>query len=288
MMLVRSGTALLREPQLSPFNGPVVNQATTVYPQSRKMIMSICAAALIAVLLGVIDILTDRDYSTAEAAWFIGLIVVLAAVLILRFMRMATVADANGLVVRSFFRSRRVPWSRIQAIMVEANAGHFTEERQPKEIAVAYRDNGRRMPLFGVDDKNLAATNRQLTVEVELLRQRWLASRGESWQPIAAVQTKAAEMARYKVSSAVVGLLGFMSAIFVMVIITTVLVVAQVEFDSPLFLDGDSDPSPLLLGLMLGVPTIVGILAWVGSALARRRIRLADEERPVPDPGISP
>jgi hypothetical protein len=234
------------------------------------MIMSIGAGVLIAVLLGIVEILTG-DYGTTAAIWIIGLIVVLSVVLMLRFVRLATVVDATGLVIKGFATTRRVPWSRIQAIIVETNASSLTEERHPKEIAVAYLDTGRRLQLAGVDDKNLAATNRQLPVEVELLRQRWIAGRGASWQPVAAVQAKAAEMARYKVSSAVVGLLGFICAIVVMVVVAVVLVVVQ----GSELVDGDSDALPILLGLVFCVPTVVGIVAWIGSVISRRRARLA-------------
>jgi hypothetical protein len=258
----------------------VVNQATTVYPQSRKMIKSIGTAALIAVVLGAIDILMDGS-STAEVIGLIGIVVFLAAVLMLRFMRMATIVDGMGLAVRDIVRTRRVPWSRIQSINIETNPSHFTESRHPKEIAVAYLDTGRRLQLPGVDDKNLAAMNLHLPVVVESLRQRWVSGRGAGWQPIAAVQARAAEMARYKVSSAVVGLLWFMAAVLVMVLLAVVLVVLSVGLDVPVFVDGDSGLFlPVLLGLILGVPIIVGASAWIGSVVTRRRDRLAPPPLP--------
>jgi len=237
------------------------------------MIKKIGVAVLLALLAGFIEIISD-DYSAPATYGFIGFTVVLASVLFLLFTRLATVVDATGLVVKGFFTTRRVPWSRIQEIIVEANPSHYTEERHPKEIAVAYLDTGRRVPLRGIDDKNLAAVNLHLSTTVASLRQRWIASRGAAWRPIGAVQAKAAEMARYKMGSWVVGLKAFMSAVVMAVVLAVALAILNIEFDLPVFVDGDSALFlPVVLGLVLGTPTIVGILAWITSAVRRRRAR---------------
>jgi hypothetical protein len=252
-----------------------MNQATTVYRQSPKMIKSVGTGALIVVALGAINFLWD-GYSTAEVVWLIGISAVLAAVLIVRFTRVKTVVDGTGLAVKDLVTTWRVPWSRIQAIMIETNPGHFTDSRQPKEIAVAYLDTGRRLPLLGVDDKNLAAMNLGLWTVVESLRQRWAAGRGAGWQPISAVHTRVAEMAHYRVGSGVVGLLWFMSATAVTVLVAMALVIVSREFDVPAFVDSESELFlPVLLGLVLGVPVIVGIVAWIASTVRRRRDRAA-------------
>jgi hypothetical protein len=251
-----------------------VNQATTVYQQSRAMVRSIGVAVSVAVLLGAMEILTD-DYSTPAAVGIIGSIVLLAAVLMLRFMRLATVVDATGIAVKGFVATRRVPWSRIQTIVVETNPSHFTEDRHPKEIAVAYLDTGRRLTLRGIDDKNLSSMNLQLANVVDSLRQRWITGRGDGWQPVAAVQAKAAEMARFRVSATVVGLLWFIAGVGVMALVSTTLVLLKGELDLPVFVDGGSGLFlPLLFGLLLGVPAVAGIIAGINSTVQRRRARM--------------
>jgi hypothetical protein len=251
----------------------VVSQEPTVYRQSRTMVKSIGVAVLVAVLLGAVEILTG-DFSAPAAAGVIGSIVVLAAVLMLRFMRLATVVNASGIAVKGFVATRRVPWSRIQAITVELNPSHFTESRHPRQIAVAYRDTGRRLHLRGIDDKNLAASNLQLSTVVESLRQRWIAGRGEGWRPVAAVQAKAAELSRFLVSAAVIGLLWFMSTIGIMAVLATALVLIKGELGLPVFVDSGSGLFlPVLLGLLFGVPIVAGVAGGLHSAAQRRRAR---------------
>lgn len=239
------------------------------------MIKSIGGGLTLAVLLGAIEFLTE-DYDPALAWGLIAFIVALASVLFVRFTRLATVADHTGLVVRGFVTTHRVSWSRVQEIIVEVNASHYTEQRHPREIAVAYLDTGRRLPLRGVDDKNLAAMNLQLPAAVAALRERWIAGRGEHWQPIAAVQAKAADMAQHGVSPAVLGMLVFIATVAVTTILAVVLLLLRVEFDLPVFVDADSGLFlPLLFGLLLGVPVLAGTVVGIRSAATRRRARAA-------------
>lgn len=236
------------------------------------MVLTIGGAVLVAVLLGAIDILRE-DYSPPVAGAIIGSIVVFSAVLMLRFTRLATTVDATGVAIKGFFTTRRVPWSRIQAIIIETNSSHYTESKHPKQIAVAYLDNGRRLHLRGVDDKNLEAMNLQLPTVVDFLRQQWIAGRGDGWRPVADVQAAAAQMARFGVSAAIVGVVWFLAGVAVMTVLTTTLILLKGELDLPVFVDGGSGFLALVFGLMLGVPVIAGVVAGLHAAAQRRRAR---------------
>src|SRR4026207_433910 len=70
----------------------------------------------VAVLIGV---LSDDAWSAATKFWFIAGFFVIVGLLVTWAYRSATVTSPEHLTVRGLFRTRRIPWSRVQAIMIE-------------------------------------------------------------------------------------------------------------------------------------------------------------------------
>src|SRR5262245_49658683 len=68
-----------------------------------------------------IAVLSDDAWSVAARFWFTAGFFAIVGLLVAWAYRSATVTSPGYLTVRGLFRTRRIPWSRVQAIMIEAN-----------------------------------------------------------------------------------------------------------------------------------------------------------------------
>ena len=217
----------------------------------------------VAVLIGV---LSDDAWSAAAKFWFIAGFVVIVGLLVTWVYRSATLTSPEHLTVRGLFRTRRIPWSRVQAIMIEINPGSFAEADAPKRIVVAYDADGRRISLPHLSEKTLVERYGGLESEVDSIRAAWLAGRGEGWLPLADAQAKAADMARYGINSWMVGLAWASLTLLVVAIVFAVGLVVGVKAAWPLSLI-------FLPEAILVVPVVVFFVAAVASLISRRRAR---------------
>jgi hypothetical protein len=188
-----------------------------------------------------------------------SLMIFAAAAIVLALVwgaRVATVVRADYIGRRGLLGTKKIPWRDVQDIRIEANVAKYVKDSAPKELAMVYRTNGRRMTLIHLNQKNLNGFHLVLADEVEKIRNRWLERRGADWRPVPKVQQAAATMARYGVKSWVVGFRWAISAIFVMTVVTLANDVV--------------DPFSIWV-LTLGVPAIVFVGATIVTALRRRR-----------------
>jgi hypothetical protein len=169
-----------------------MSRVTTTYRQSNKTVIGMAAAVVVALGAVAADALNRQDVDARTVQIALGLYAVLIGLVIFRFARLATIASPEGLAARGFLWTRRVPWSRVQAIVIETTIS--IREQEEHEHAVAYLDNRRRLALPGVDDRNIEA----LPGAVDAMRQQWTAGRGSAWQPIESIQRVAAHRARHK------------------------------------------------------------------------------------------
>jgi hypothetical protein len=213
-----------------------------------------------------IEVSSDEAWGAAAKFWFIAAFFVIVGLLVTWAYRSATVTSPEHLTVRGLFRTRRIPWSRVQAIMIEMNPGAIAEGAAPKRIVVAYDETGRRIPLPHLNEKTFVEGYGSLESEVDSIRAAWLAGRGETWAPVAHAQARAAEMVRYGVNSWMVGL---MWASLTLPVVAIVFVVGLIV--------GVSGPWPVSLifqpGAFLVVPGLVFFVAAVASLISRRRAR---------------
>jgi hypothetical protein len=220
-----------------------------------------------------IEVLSDDAGSAAATLGFVAAFLVIVGLLVAWAYRSATVTTPEHLTVRGLFRTRRIPWSRVQAIMIEINPGAIAEGAAPKRIAVAYDATGRRVPLPHLNEKTFARRYGSLESEVDNIRAAWLAGRGEGWTPVAHAQAKAADMARYGVNSWAVGLMWASLTLPVVAIVFVTGLIVGVDAPWPwslMFL-----PEALLV-----VPIVVFFVAAVASLIARRRARTRATGRP--------
>jgi hypothetical protein len=224
------------------------------------LVMGLGAAAVL------IEVLSDDAWSAAAKVWFIAAFVVIVGLLATWAYRSATVTSPEFLTVRGLFRTRRIPWSHVQAIAVEINPGAIAESPAPQRIAVAYDAAGRRIPLPHLNEKTFAKRYGSLESEVDGIRAAWLAGRGEGWAPVAVAQAKAADMARYGINSWMVGLMWASLTLPVVAIVFAVGLIADVSAPWPLSL-------VFLPEAMLAIPAVVFFVAAVASLISRRRAR---------------
>jgi hypothetical protein len=213
-----------------------------------------------------IEVMSDDAWSAAAQFWFIGGFFAVVGLLVAWAFRSATMTSPEHLTVRGLFRTRRIPWPRVQAIMIEVNPGSFAEGSAPRRIVVAYDAAGRRIPLPHLNEKTFARRYGSLESEVDGIRAAWLAARGEDWVPVAHAQARAADMARYGINSWMVGL---MWASLTLPVVAIVFVVGLIS--------GVGSPWPLSLlfrpEALLVVPAAVFFIAAVASLISRRRAR---------------
>jgi len=231
-----------------------MSRVATTYRQSSKTVIGLATA--IATALGGVALTAlkgqggnDRDLYIA-----LGVYAALAVLVITRFARLATIASTKGLVARGLLWTRRVPWSRVQAVVIETTVS--LREQEEHEHAVAYIDNRRRLALPGVNDKNLDA----LPAAAEALRQQWISARGSAWQPIEAIQRVAAHRARHK-SALVLAVRWVKIGVGVMAVVWIVLIVFHAL-----------PPEELRLPIALGLAALVAIVGGVTENMRNRAL----------------
>ena len=231
-----------------------MSRVTTTYRQSNKAVLAL-AVALLTALGGVaFDRLDAQGVEADDLYLALGLYAVVMALVLIRFARLATIASPAGLARRGLLRTRRVPWSRVQAIVIETAVS--VREQEEHERAVAYLDNRRRLRLPGVDDKNLDA----LPETAETLRQQWIAGRGPAWHPIEAIQRVAAHRAR-RASAVVLAVrwlkigIGVLAAAWIVLIIIDAL-----------------PPQELRLPIALGLAVVIGVAGAIIEGLRSRSL----------------
>jgi len=213
-----------------------------------------------------VEVVADDTWSAVARFGFVAGFLVIVGLLVAWAYRSATVTSPEHLTVRGLFRTRRIPWSRVQAIMIEMNPGSIAESDAPRRIVVAYDTAGRRIPLPHLNEKTFARRCGNLESEVDGIRAAWVAGRGPGWAPVAQAQAKAAEMARYGINSWMVGL---MWASLTLPVVAVVFAVGLIV--------GASPPWPLSLIFLpeaiLVVPGVVFFVAAIASLISRRRAR---------------
>jgi Bacterial PH domain len=239
-----------------------MSPVTTTYRQSRKTVLGLAVAILTALVGGGYGVLTGQGVSERDMLIALGLFTVVSGLVIIRFARHATVASPTGLVARGFLWSRRVPWSRVQAIVIEATVS--LREQEEHEHAVAYLDTRRRLALPVVNDKNLDA----LPDAVEALRQQWIAGRGSAWQPIEEVQRVAAHRARRQ-SALVLAVRWLKIGIGVMAGVWIVLILLKAL-----------PPMELRLPIALGFAAVIAIIGMVVETVRARSLPVASADEP--------
>jgi hypothetical protein len=229
---------------------------TTTYRYSKKTVIGF-AVAMLTTLLGVAyGIVSNESLDDQTAAIALGIAVVVIAVVILRFVRTATIASAEALVARRFLWTDRVAWSRVQAIIIETTVS--LRDQDEHERAVAYLDNRRRLALPGVTDGTVDTPE-----AVQALRGLWYAGRGPAWQPAPDVQRAADQRARRP--SAVVLVIrwvkigiGVTAGVWIVLILLKAL-----------------PPQELRLPIGLGVAAVIAVIGLVVEGVRGRSLPVA-------------
>ena len=231
-----------------------MSRVTITYRQRNKTVIGLAVAVLTALGAAAFNTLDGQGVDDRDVYIALGLYAALIALVIIRFARLATIASSKGLVARGFLSTRRVPWSRVQAIVVETTVS--VREQEEREHAVAYLENRRRLALPGVNDKNLDA----LSEATETLRQQWVAGRGSAWQPIESIQRVAAHRARHK-SALVLAVrwvkigVGVMAGVWIVLILLNAL-----------------PPLDLRLPIALGFAVVIAITGGVVESIRGRSL----------------
>jgi len=250
----------------------------TAYRISRKVLAAAGGAAAFGLIGLIREVATDETLDAAGKAWTIGATVVVVGLVLLWVARFSTTVTDDHITARAA-RTRRILWSDIQDIRIEVNPGALVKSNVPKQQVIVYRTSGARVVLPFVDEKNLANRRLVLETEVAALRTAWQQRRGPQWRPVPQVQQAAATMARYGVSSWVVGLPWAMLTLAAGVIATVVLLLTDALGDAF---------GPVMFVLMVIAPVAVYFAVCIGSVVARRRdaagraVEAAQEERGSP------
>ena len=239
-----------------------MSRVTITYRQRNKTVIGLAVAVLTALGAAAFNVLNGQGVDDRDVYIVLGLYAALIALVIIRFARLATIASPKDLVARGFLWTRRVPWSRVQAIVIETTVS--VREQEEREHAVAYLDNRRRLALPGVNDKNLDA----LSEATETLRQQWIAGRGSAWQPIESIQGVAAHRARHK-SALVLAVRWLKIGIGVMAGVWIVLILLKAL-----------PPQELRLPIALGLAVVIAIMGGVVESIRGRSL----PERPAGQP----
>jgi FtsH-binding integral membrane protein len=112
--------------------------------------------------------------------WFAAGWLVVVAVVLVPALRPATLIDGRGVTVRRVMRTSAHPWREISDIRFEQVTGPFA--RVTVRGAVLYDAELRRHELPYLTDRRLHGIEAAELATAEL-RKRWVASRGDSWQP---------------------------------------------------------------------------------------------------------
>lgn len=222
-----------------------MSRVRTTYRQSNKTVIGLAVAVLAALVAAGINAVDGQGVDDRNVLVALGLCAALIGLVIIRFARLATFASPTGLVARGFLWTRKVPWSRVQAIVIETTVS--VREQEEREHAVAYLENRRRLALPGVNDKNLDA----LSEAAETLRQQWIAGRGSAWQPIEPIQRLAAHRARRK-SALVLAVRWLKIGVGVMAGVWIVLILLKAL-----------PPQELRLPIGLGLAVVIAIIGGV-------------------------
>jgi hypothetical protein len=231
-----------------------MSPVTTTYKQSNKTVLGLAGAVLAGLGAAAANALNQQGVEESTALIALGLYAALIVLAIIRFARLATIASPDGLVVRGFLRTRRVPWSRVQAIVIETTVS--VREQEEREQAVAYLENRRRLALPGVNDKNLDA----LPEAAQTLRQQWIAGRGPAWQPMESIQRVAAHRARHK-SALVLAIRWLKIGVGVMAGVWIVLILLKAL-----------PPPELRLPIALGSAVVIAIIGGVVESVRSRSL----------------
>lgn len=247
----------------------------TSYRVSPKVIAAAIAAAAFGLIGLIRKVAGDETLGAAGKTWFIGGTTVLIGLLLLWVSRFATTVTGDHITARGA-KTRRIPWSDIQDIRIEVNPGSLMKSGAPKQHVIVYRTSGARVILPYLNQKNLDSRKLVLETEVAALRATWQERRGPQWRPVPQVQQAAATMARYGVSSWVVGLPWAMITLAVAVVAVVALLLTDALGDAA---------GPVMVFLMVIAPIAVYFAVCIGSIVARRRASPAEpvrEERGTP------
>ncbi|MFF1920292.1 hypothetical protein ACFVW8_06905 [Streptomyces sp. NPDC058221] len=159
---------------------------------THKLWLSLSAPALGAVAL-VYDMAgSPVIVPIAVGAGFTALFV-FVGVAIARVPVTATLCDEHRLTVRKAFGTHTMAWQDVQGIEIHNVAGHeVVPGEAPRRLVVLYHATGSRHVLPHLDDRKC----QDLAHEVALLRQMWLAYRGQDWSPVPDVQDRIARSRR--------------------------------------------------------------------------------------------
>jgi hypothetical protein len=233
----------------------------TEYKISRALMGSALTGMLIALALAELKILNTR-YAGAGFKWGMTLVLLALIVWVLGWIaRIATLVTDEAIGLRRMFYTLWIPWSQVQDIAIEFNAGAVASAKAPKTVVALYDQQGRRRVLPHLNDRNMAGHGRMLNHEVSALRARWERERGPDWAPVQKVAAKAARRQRHPVNSAAVGLMWAMLSMPVAVIVFMVLLFT----DNPQAL---GIPAPLFILL---IPVVVLVLTSAVKMIKRQR-----------------
>jgi hypothetical protein len=233
------------------------------YGLSNKTMGAAWIAAAIGTAGLAVEVLGDDEISGGVKFWILVPFLALIIFLLFWLRRMSTTVTARHIRIRTVGRGRAFAWSDVQAIAVEANPGMIAQSDAPSEVVVLYDSRGRRHSLPAMNEKNLAGIHRRLDKELEYLTRAWLAGRGDDWAEVPAVQARAAERARYRFASWVVGFAWAIMALPITMVVALVGIIAEPPAPWPLYLL--FEPMAIL---------VVPLLAFgVGTALSVYRRR---------------
>src|ERR1700730_18581067 len=134
----------------------MTDRRLTEYKISRALMRSAWTAMLIAFALAELKILNIKD-AGAGFKWGLTLVLVALIVWLLGWTgRTATLVTDEAIGLRRMFHTLWIPWSRVQDIAVEFNAGAVASDKVPKTVVALYDEQGRRRVLPHLNDKNLA------------------------------------------------------------------------------------------------------------------------------------
>lgn len=178
----------------------------------------------------------------------------------------ATLVDEKQVTVRTAFRRRSVPWSRVQGIEIQDNPG--AGQAAPQLVTVLYDADGKRYFLPHLHDR----APLDLEEEVAELRQAWRERRGPGWTAVPEVADRIDRIRQGESSPWLNGALGAAAGFLIGIVAFVVALntgVYDYDADNPPLVETLTEP----LSLTVGLPLTFGLLSLVGTVLYRRRRR---------------
>ena len=236
------------------------------YRGSTRLLAIVTATAVVGAggLLGAV--VFTSWLTTVERVVLTALVVGPIGWLLVRAWRSTTTVTSDHVTARGLLSTKRVRWTDVQDIQVEANPGAFAANPAPSEMLVVYLNTGRTLVLPHVNQMNLVEHNLDFRHEVGAIRDAWIRGRGPMWTLNPQVRRKAAERARYGMSSWAVGIIPGAFSILFMIVIALIGLFTPIDEWLPPPLSWLFDPLATLV-----VPALSYLAGSLTSVAMRRR-----------------